>query len=138
LSSPDDWAVEYRELSEDSRYFVQMIWQATVAILALDALLIAAIPTTEVVSSELNRFFGLLPVLGSTLTVLIAVQVRKWQIRWHTRIERLKAYDRMKGFGRFYFEESGMLKFPLEPTFITVLALVAFGLLAYGFWLIVW
>jgi hypothetical protein len=46
-------------------------------------------------------------------------------------------YDRTRGFGRFYFEESGFLKFPLEYLFSALMLFVGLGLLTYAVFLFI-
>jgi hypothetical protein len=100
-------------------------------VLALDGLLVGTIISAHPTS----RLVGLLPLMASVLTFLMVIEERKWTIRWKGRIERLKMYDRTRGFGRFYFEESGFLKFPLEYLFSALMLFVGLGLLTYAVFL---
>jgi hypothetical protein len=126
--SSEDWKIEYEQLSEDYRFFVQLAWQSQVAVLAVDGVLVGTVINIKNPSNML----GFVPLLGALLTITMLIQQRKWILRWKLRIQRLKTYDRMKGFGRFYFEESGFLKFPLEPAFPALMILVSAGLFVYA------
>ena len=105
-----------------------MGWQATVATLAADGLLI----TPLIAQSKPNRLLGFLPLIAATLTLLMALEHGKWTIRSLHRVNRLKIYDRWKGFDRFYFDEHGFLKLPLGKLMFLLLVVVATGLAVYS------
>jgi heme exporter protein D len=128
MSTADDWKTEYHELSEDYRYFIQMAWQSIMAVLAVDGLLLGTVINIK----HPSYILGFVPLLASALTFIMFVQQRKWILRWKGRIQRLEQYDKEKKFSRFSSEETGIRKFPLEPTFPTMMVLVGTGLSGYA------
>jgi hypothetical protein len=127
MSSTDDWKVEYQQLSEDFRFFIQMGWQATVAVLAADGLLVGT-----VLSVHPSRWLGFVPFVGAALTFLMAGETLKWDKRFKSRLLRLQQYDRLHNFGRFYVNEQGFRTWPLGHVLRMLMFAVGIGLTAYA------
>jgi hypothetical protein len=133
----DKWKAEYEQLSDDFRFYVQMGWQATVAVLATDGLIVSAVVSAK----EVRPIFGVLPLIGAILTILMALEEEKWTRRTKGRVLILKTYDRAHGFGRFSTEEKGFLTWPLGRWLFDLMFAVALGLILYAlflFWPTLW
>jgi hypothetical protein len=99
MAAVDDWKEEYKELSEDYRFFVQIGWQSTLAIFGVDGILIGAVIQAHFQSPTL----GLLPLFGAALTFIMASQQYDWNKRWIERINLLYQHDWRHGLNRFRF-----------------------------------
>jgi hypothetical protein len=108
-----------------------MGWQATVAVLAVDGLLVGAVFAV----AKPTRSLGFLPILGATLTLLMALQTLKWMSRTNGRVSRLKQYDRMHGFGRFYSDETAFLRSSLGLALFGLMIITVIGLVVFAIFL---
>jgi len=124
--SYDDWKLEYKEASEDYRFFVQVVWQSTLAVLAVDGVLVGAVIQVHM----LNVILGFLPLLGALLTFIMASQQKDWNDRWMERIAILQDYDRRHQFRRYLHISRG---YPLRGyAFLTLQVAVGVGLTLYA------
>lgn len=120
---PSDWRVEYEQLSEDYRFFVSMGWQATVAVLAVDGLVLGSATTLK------NPIlFGLVTLMAGILTILMGLETRKWGMRNESRVRRLAYCDQRKGFTRFYPQEKGFLSLRLGVGLFILMMFVGLGM----------
>jgi len=125
---PENWKVEYEQLSEDYRFFVKMGWQATVAVLAVDGLVLGSAITMK----KPVVLFALFSIAG-ILTILMGLETNKWRIRNDSRIDRLKWYDRKwTHFQRFCREEKGSLTWPVGTALAILMILVGIGMFSYA------
>ena len=128
---PEDWKAEYEQLGEDYRLFISTSWQATVAVLAVDGLLIgSAMSLNGPISSALLLIAGI-------LTITMALTSLKWILRVRSRVKRLAYYDRRKGFTRFYPKERGFLTWPLGIVLFVLMITVGAGMIICAFYIIV-
>jgi hypothetical protein len=127
----DDWEVEYNQLSDDYRFFIQQSWQSTVAVLAVDGFLVGGI-----LQLKPNFFLGFLPLAASILTLVMAIQVRRWHLRWFERLTLLGRYDRAKGFQRFH-SQAGSPHSDLGVIFHVFNFAVGVGLFVFSLWLFI-
>jgi hypothetical protein len=117
---PEEWKEEYRELNEDYRFFSNIGWQSTLAVIAVDGLLLS--PAYAFFE---NRFFlgtSALFFITGIITIIIGISNWKWRDRNYKRAKRLQFFERAKGFGRFAQDEKGFVKIKVA-SFYTVFIL---------------
>lgn len=132
IEDDDDWKTEYEQLSEDMRHFTNVGWQATVAVIVGDALIL----TPAIGAKTLWISFSLLYVAG-TLTILLAWTSIKWAVRSKRIRERLKELGGRHGFDKFSKPEEFLLDFPVANLAIGLMLVVGFGLILLGFLLMI-
>lgn len=123
---PQEWKVEYEQLSEDFRHLVSMGWQAPVAVLAIDGVIIGSTMTLK----SPPVFFVLYSIAG-ILTILMGLSNLKWTIRNKKRADRLGYYDKEMGFKRFHPRENWFLRFSLGTVMFILMMAVGIGMLVY-------
>jgi hypothetical protein len=127
MSQPisDEWQrKEYEELSEDLRHFNEMSWQATVATIAADGLIIGTLVSVK----DLHPWFGFLPLIAAVLTFLIGLTTLKWVLRSGDRIQQLYSYGGL----RFGYRETGVRAWHLGKTLVALMMAVGIGLVIYA------
>jgi hypothetical protein len=106
-----------------------MSWQATVATIAADGLIIGTLVSVK----HLRPWFGFLPLIASLLTFLIALTTLKWVLRSGDRTRWLTWYTaQAKLFGRFTYQETGIRKWNLGKPLVTLLFAIGIGLAVYA------
>ena len=128
----NDWTIEYAQLSEDFRKMTDLGWQATVAVLVGDALIVSAAHSLGGAGLA-----GLVLWVGGAISVLMAWTSAKWTARGRKKVERLRKYDKAKSFNRFAEKEPGWMSFPTGWLLAGLILLVGAALLAVGFLLII-
>jgi hypothetical protein len=100
-----------------------MSWQATVATIAADGLIIGTLLSVK----DLRPWFGFLPLIAAVLTLLIALTTLKWVLRSGDRIQQLRRFG-----GRFGYRETGVRAWNLGKPLVALLMAVGVGLLIYA------
>jgi hypothetical protein len=126
-SLSEDWRVEYRELSEDFRVYVQMGWQATFAVLFGDALVVSYISSFR---TSAPAVFSTVMFLTGFVTILMGWETIKWIVRSGSRIGRMRTLDRRHGFTRFAETEVWYLRIGIGKGLVGVLMLAGAILIA--------
>jgi hypothetical protein len=127
-SDSDDWKIEYEQMSEDIRSYSNLGWQAPIAVLVGDALILGPIAT---VGRHVVIDFFLLILTGS-LTLLMAWVTSKWIIRSNRRARRIAELEKAHNFKRFE-QESTFLSFPIGWILALIMVLVGTTLFLTGF-----
>ncbi len=123
----EDWKEEYEQLSEDFRFYSQMGWEATFAVLFGDALVAAYIVP---LLSTRRSLADLILLLVGFATILMGWQEVKWIYRSRVRMMRMKEIDRTHGFVRFATEEPLRVRLGTEWGLAAILFLVGVSIMA--------
>ena len=122
----EDWVVEYEQLSEDFRFYSQMGWEATFAVLFGDGLVAAYVVPLHATYPSLS---DLLLLLVGLATVLMGWETMKWIYRSRVRLKRMREIDRAHGFVRFASQEPLHARLGTEWGLAAILILVGLGIM---------
>jgi len=123
----EDWRVEYEQLSEDFRFYSQMGWEATFAVLFGDALVASYVVPLHSSHAPLS---DLILLLVGFATVLMGWETVKWIYRSRVRLKRMRDMDRAHGFVRFASKEPLHARLGTEWGLAATLILVGIGIMA--------
>jgi hypothetical protein len=126
-ASADEWYLaEYQQLREDHRHFASLGWQATVAALAVDGLIVGSI-----LDKPSKPWYGFLPLMASILTFLMAWTTLKWIQRSHQRVRFIQHFQVMRGLQTFQ-KENALLAAPVGYALFILMILTVAGLAIYS------
>jgi hypothetical protein len=128
----DGWETEYHELSEDFRAMNNTGWQACVAVIVGDALIL-----TPLLGNIPLWVRESLLLASGLLTLIIAWKEAKFKVRGLGRVKRLKEYDIAKGFKRYSETEHMLLSLGTGWAIVGLMVLIGLGLLLLAFLLFV-
>lgn len=128
-SSPgrEDWKEEYEQLSEDFRFYSQMGWEATFAVLFGDSVVVSLVVPLH---SSYSSLADLMLLLVGFATVLMGWQTVKWIYRSRVRMLRMQEIDRAHGFVRFSTKEPTHIRLGTEWGLAAILIMVGLGVMA--------
>src|SRR5437867_6431018 len=128
IGGSDDWKTEYDQLSEDYRHYVTMGWQATVAVLLADGVVLG------LADHDLHILqLCLIYAVAGALTIMMGIETLKWTRRGQDRINRLREIER-QGFRRFSPEEHGFRNWGLGYGLFILMMIVGCVLAGLSIW----
>lgn len=132
----DEWdRLEYEQASEDFRFYVQMGWQATVAVLIGDGIIVGTIASI----AKVPTWIWVVPFASAILTLLMLLETHKWTIRTKLRIDILTRHDKARydqdndsQERRFYPEETGFPTWKIGKALEALMLFTTIGLFGFS------
>jgi hypothetical protein len=136
-SDKDEWdRLEYEQASDDFRFYNQTAWQATVAVLIGDGVVVGTIASLQ----NVPTWLGLVPAGVGLLTLLMGLQTSKCRIRSNNRRAILEERDKVRYQEgrprRFYPRETGITTWRIGMVLEALMFVTAFLLFIYSGYLV--